>query len=192
MPLLPIRKYGDPVLRQVAEPVSRVTDELRQLAADMGETMYEANGIGLAANQVGDLRRILVIDVADVGERAGGEARQRGPARQLEVFINPVVLWESPEDDDYNEGCLSMPGIEGDVYRPIAIRLRWMDLEGAEHEEEADGIRARVLLHEIDHLDGKLFTDRLGLLARQRVAGKLRRLREQTEEEMGLAPGVGR
>lgn len=187
MAILPIRKYGDPVLREKARPIEAVDDALRAFAQDMAETMRAANGIGLAANQVGDLRRILVLDVADVGERAPGGERQRGPGRQLEVYLNPEILEETAEDEDYNEGCLSIPGVEADVYRPVGIRLRWMDLDGERHEESFDGLRARVLQHEIDHLDGILFPDRLGLIARQRLAGKLRRLRRETEAARGEA-----
>ncbi|MDK2972333.1 MAG: peptide deformylase [Candidatus Sumerlaeota bacterium] len=186
MALLPIRIYGDSILRETARPISQVTEELRTLAADMGETMYAANGVGLAANQIGRLDRILVLDVEQTDD-APGKRRKRGRTGQrlLEVYLNPEILSSSIEDESYNEGCLSIPGIEGDVYRPLTIRLRWMDLEGKLHEDEAEGMRARVLQHEIDHLNGVLFIDHLPEAKRLALAGRLNRLKKETLGESG-------
>lgn len=179
---LELRYYGDTVLREKAQPVAQVDDDLRAFAEQMGEKMYEWNGIGLAANQVGDLRRILVIDVTDTDERKAGEKRLPRGEKNPEVYINPEIVSSSAEDEPYNEGCLSIPGIEAEVYRPIEIRLRWMDLDGQAHEETFDGLRARVLQHEIDHLDGVMFVDHLGLVKRQMLAGRLNRLKQETHD----------
>ncbi|MBX3730183.1 MAG: peptide deformylase [Candidatus Sumerlaeia bacterium] len=185
MTLLPIRKYGDPILREKAQPVAVVTDELRQLAVDMGETMYAANGIGLAANQIGRLERILVLDVVQTDDGPGKpRKRQRTNERQLEVYLNPEIVDSGIEDDSYSEGCLSIPGLEGDVFRPLRITLRWMDLEGANHQADFDGMRARVLQHEIDHLDGILFIDRLPEARRASLAGALNRMKKETLDLM--------
>lgn len=178
MPPLPIRLYGDPVLREKAQPITEITDELRHFAAAMIETMYEAGGVGLAANQVGDRRRILVLDVSERGEKGSAKRRRIPPAPEPEVYINPEVLESSVEDDDYSEGCLSIPGVEADVFRPRRLRLRWTDLEGQQHEQEIDGMRARVLQHEIDHLDGVLFIDHLPENRRKSLAGALARIRQ--------------
>lgn len=184
MAILEIRKYGDPVLRETAKPIEEVTDELRRLAEDMGETMYSAAGIGLAANQVGDLRRILVIDVRQSDDadtpRARKAKRSGDRPRHLEVYLNPEILESSELDGPYTEGCLSIPEVEGEVYRPLSIKLRWMDLDGEIHEEEVDEIRARVLQHEIDHLNGVLFVDHLGTVKRKLLAGKLNRIKKAT------------
>ena len=180
MPVLPIRQYGDPVLRETAQPIATIDDTLRQLAADMGETMYAANGIGLAANQIGQLIRIVVIDVDEEYTRKVDGKRQRPKAPHLEVFLNPEIVSSSDDDGTYSEGCLSIPGLEGNVYRPNALRLRWMDLEGATHEADVDGLRARVLQHEIDHLNGVLFIDRMEPAARRALAGQLAALRAKT------------
>lgn len=182
MAVLPIRIYGDPVLRERAHEIDpgAIDDGLRAFSQGMIETMYDARGIGLAANQVGDLRRILVIDVADAEERPPGKQRPAAKTRAPEVYINPVILDESIEDGPYNEGCLSIPEVEGDVYRPLRIRLRWLDLDGEQHEAEVDDLRARVLQHEIDHLDGVLFVDHMPTAERAKIAGKLNLLKEAT------------
>jgi len=190
MATLEIRFYGDPVLREKAQPIAEVTDEIRRLAADMADTMYEAPGVGLAANQVGVLKQILVVDASDREERKRGQKRAPAETRNPEFFLNPEILEESDEDDVYNEGCLSIPEVEADVYRPVRVRARWVSLDGEECEEWIEGFRARVFQHEVDHLNGVLFTDRLGLLAKTRVAGRLRRLREETEARLAGAQGA--
>lgn len=177
MSILPIRMYGDPVLREKAQPITDITDDLRAFAEDMIETMYDANGIGLAANQVGDLRRIFVVDT---GERDGRKGKFP------EVFINPEILESSIEDDTYKEGCLSIPDLEGDVFRPVELKVRYMDLEGQVHEEEMDDIRARVFQHELDHLDGILFVDLMPDKARLKLVGALNKLKQETMDRLGL------
>ncbi|SDT89068.1 peptide deformylase [Stappia sp. ES.058] len=151
-------------LRLLSEPVERVDDAVRQLADDMLETMYSAPGIGLAAIQIGEPKRMLVMDVASEDE---------DPAPM--VVINPEIVWESPELSTYQEGCLSIPEYYEDVERPARIGLRFLDREGAERELEADGLLATCLQHEIDHLNGVLFIDHISKLKRDRVMKKFQK-----------------
>lgn len=140
-----VRKEGDPVLRQVAKPVPEVTSNIQKLLTDMAETMYENQGIGLAANQIGILKRCLV---ADVGEGGPG----------LIELVNPEVVHAEGEQLGA-EGCLSIPGVTGDVLRAEHIIVKGLDRNGQEIQINASGLLARCLLHEIDHLNGVLFTD---------------------------------
>jgi peptide deformylase len=181
MTLRNVRIYGDPVLRLKAERIEGVDDELRRLVADMAETMYLAEGIGLAAPQVGVSRRVIVVDVDQVegGKNSRSERRRVNPAkRRLQVFLNPEIVESSVEDCPYTEGCLSLPGLEGEVYRPARVKLRYQDAEGRPNLVELDGLPARVLQHELDHLDGVLFVDRMVPDDRRKLAGALSRLRE--------------
>ncbi|KPL06940.1 hypothetical protein AMJ85_10030 [candidate division BRC1 bacterium SM23_51] len=180
MGLLRVVIYGDDRLHTQCEPVEQMTPDLCRLIADMAETMYTASGVGLSAPQVGVLERLLVLDVDQVDEE-GAEKQTKELRRQLRVFINPEVLWTSDEDEPFVEGCLSIPGVEAEIYRPSRARVRYRDQEWNEREEEVDGLLARVLQHEIDHLNGILFVDRMGFVKRQRVARQLRRLREERE-----------
>ncbi len=184
MAVLRIRVYGDPILRKRAQPVTEITDALRRLLEDMKETMYTARGVGLAANQVGELHRFLVLDVDQVSNDSGnGEKRKTNAARRNPIaFINPEILESSTEDASYKEGCLSLPGLDGEVFRPERVRVRYQDEEGQVHNLEAEGLLARVLQHEIDHLDGVLFVDRMEQGARRMLAGQLSRLRQMAEE----------
>ncbi|HUF29844.1 MAG TPA: peptide deformylase [Gemmatimonadaceae bacterium] len=164
MSLLDIHVLGSPALRQVTTPVETVTDELRQLIDDMFETMYAAEGIGLAAPQVGRLERIAVIDVHDEGTEPF-------------AVINPeIVLAEGSARAE--EGCLSMPELYGEVDRSTRIVIRALDREGLPFELEAHDLLARCLQHEIDHLHGRLFIDYLGLLKRRAVMKKWEKLRQ--------------
>ncbi len=174
MALLPIRLYGDPVLRQKCAPVPEVTDEIRALAADMIETMFDAPGIGLAAPQVGRPIRMLV---ADATTHDGGD----GPR----AFINPEIL-ESWGEWNFDEGCLSVPGLTAELTRPEAIRLRFRDESGAVREEEFHRVWARVLQHEIDHLDGRLFVDYLSPMRRALVMKKLREIQRESKARVAL------
>ncbi len=177
--LLEIHKYGDPVLKQIAAPIDEITPELADLAASMGQTMYAANGVGLAAPQVGVSRRLVVVDVDYVGEKENGRRKKAGE-KNLRVYINPEITWESAEDCAMDEGCLSIPGIEGEVYRPARVRVRYMDLQGNAREEEMDDLLGRCIQHEIDHLNGVLFPDRMSFLRRTRIAGQLNKLKHET------------
>lgn len=159
MATLEIRLMGDPVLRQESEEVETIDDELRRLAQDMFDTMYGADGVGLAAPQVGVMRRLIVVDPReeDVTPRA---------------LVNPRVLETSEETDRAEEGCLSIPGLRDVVERQAAVVVEALDLDGQPVRIEADGLLARVLLHEIDHLNGILFLDRLTPLKRRMLLKK--------------------
>ena len=172
MSILPIVLAPDRRLRTRCEPVTRVDDALRRLLSDMLETMYDAPGIGLAAPQVGVLKRAVVVDVADEEET---------PAPLM--LVNPVIVAASQETVVMSEGCLSLPEIYADVERPERVTVRWLDPEaGAEREMDADGMLARCIQHEIDHLDGLLHIDHLSHLKRtmaMRRASKAKQAREQ-------------
>lgn len=169
MALLPIRLHPDPVLRVKCPDVERFDDELRRLAADMTETMYAAPGIGLAAPQVGVERRLALVDVS-VGEEPGA----------LVTLVNPMIVEREGEATE-EEGCLSIPEIVEKVTRPFRIKVTARDLEGNPFELEADELMARAIQHEVDHLDGILFIDRLSGLRRQRVARQLKRQARRQE-----------
>ena len=156
---------GSPVLRQRADPVAAVDDEVRRLVDDLFETMYAAKGVGLAANQVGLARRVAVVDV-------GAET----PAPL--VLINPQIVYQSPETDVAEEGCLSIPELFGDIERPMNVIVEALDRDGRSVRLEADGYQARAVQHEIDHLDGVLFLDHLSAVKRGLLLAKWKRLRK--------------
>lgn len=159
--------YGHPVLRKVAQPIDKSYPELETLINDMFETMYNAYGVGLAAPQIDLPIRLVVIDADPMKEvYSEGEGFKR-------YFINPVIIEESGEPWAYQEGCLSLPDLHEDVMRKPIIKVRYQDLDFNEYEEEFSGIRARVLQHELDHLEGKVFTDRLSPLRRTLLKRKL-------------------
>lgn len=164
MAVLPIVQYPNVALSSRAEPVTEFNEELQQLAADMTETMYAAPGVGLAANQVGVLKRIVVIDVSE--DKSG-----------LKVLVNPSIVEHSDTLKDYEEGCLSLKGLYEHVKRPDYVRVRAQDLDGNPVEFEAEGILAVCVQHEIDHLDGVVFIDHLSRLKKDRACQKLRKLR---------------
>jgi peptide deformylase len=165
MSIKPLIILPDPILRQVSKPVERVDDQLRKFAGDMLDTMYDAPGIGLAAIQVGESLRMLVIDLAKEGEE---------PAPH--VFINPEVLESSDERSVYEEGCLSIPDYYAEVERPASVRVRYLDRDGKAQEIAADGLMATCLQHEIDHLNGVLFIDHISKLKRDMVMKKFKKL----------------
>ena len=155
----------DKQLRLVSNRIEKVTSEIRKLADDMFETMYEAPGIGLAAIQVAQPLRLITMDLAKKNEE--GETTP-----QPRVFINPEILSSSDELSVYEEGCLSIPEYYEEVERPAKVRVRFMDIHGKVHEEEAEGLYATCIQHEIDHLNGVLFVDYLSKLKRDRVMKK--------------------
>ncbi len=172
MAILPILEVPDARLRRISAPVTEVTDEIRTLVADMFETMYAAPGIGLAAAQVDQPIRLLVMDLGD------GPADEDGKGtRNPRVFINPEILDPSEDYSVYNEGCLSVPEQYADVERPAVVTARWLDQHGNQCEERLDGLTATCLQHEIDHLDGILFIDHLSRLKRDMVLKKLEKAR---------------
>ncbi len=187
MPVLSVVEVPDQRLRAACAPVEAVTDDVRRLAADMIETMYAANGIGLAAPQVGVLTRVVVIDLQERASADGAEAEPEGaPAEDAEperirnpkAYINPELVWVSEELSTYNEGCLSIPDQYAEVTRPARCRVRWLDEQGAGHEAEMEGLLATCMQHEIDHLDGVLFIDHISRLKRDMVMRKLAKARK--------------
>src|SRR6476469_9468297 len=177
MAIRPIYETPDPVLRQISKRVETFDRALKTLVADMFETMYEAPGIGLAAVQVGEPIRLLVIDLQEPAEE-GGE-----PVSDPKVFINPEILWHSDQEVPYTEGCLSVPEQYAEVMRPDKIRARWQDVDGKQYEEEIDGLLAVCLQHEMDHLNGVLFIDHLSRLKRDMVLKKLAKWRKEQQQK---------
>ena len=172
MALLNILRYPDPRLHKVAKPVTEFGPRLQQLVADMAETMYEAPGVGLAATQVDVHERVVVIDITETKD-------------DLMVFINPEIVWSSPEKQVYDEGCLSVPGIYDGVERPARVKVRAVDQHNKPFELEADGLLAVCIQHEMDHLMGKVFVEYLSPLKRNRIKTKLQK---EEREQRGAAP----
>ena len=160
MALLPILCYPDPRLHTVAKPVREVDARIQTLIADMLETMYDANGIGLAATQVDVHERLVVIDVSEERD-------------EPLVLVNPEILWASPEKKRNDEGCLSVPGIYDGVERPVAVKVRALDRDGHARTIDADGLLAVCIQHEMDHLLGKVFVEYLSPLKRNRIKTKM-------------------
>jgi peptide deformylase len=165
MTIKPLIILPDPLLRLVSKPVERIDDATRKFARDMLDTMYDAPGIGLAAIQVGEPLRMLVIDLAKEGEE---------PAPM--TVINPEIVSRSDDRSIYEEGCLSIPDYYAEVERPAMVRVKYLDENAKEQEVEADGLLATCLQHEIDHLDGVLFIDYISKLKRDMVMKKFKKL----------------
>jgi peptide deformylase len=180
MAIRPIYETPDPVLRQISKPVETFDDELRTLVADMFETMYAAPGIGLAAVQVGEPVRLLVIDLQEPEDPDDPESPN---VKNPKIFINPEILWRSDHDVPYTEGCLSVPEQYAEVMRPDRVRARWQDEHGQSYEEEIDGLLAVCLQHEMDHLNGVLFIDHLSRLKRDMVLKKLAKWRKEQQKK---------
>ena len=161
--------HPDPRLKKVATAVEAVTPELRALADDMLETMYDAPGIGLAAPQIGISKRLIVLDCV----------KEEDAAPQPMAMFNPTVTWASDATNVYDEGCLSIPDQYGEVTRPAEVRVSWLDLDGKPREEQFDALWATCVQHEIDHLDGKLFIDYLGPMKRQMITRKMVKLKRE-------------
>ncbi len=173
--LLDIVTYGDDVLRKPAKPVAQVTEELRKLAADMLETMYDAEGVGLAAEQVGRDEAICVIDVPADCEKTPELAEFNKPVKMPLVLVNAKIT-ASEGTQRGNEGCLSFPDIHGQVSRAMQVTFDYTGLDGERHTATVRGLLARAVQHELDHLEGKLFVDKFSSVQKLSVAGKLRRL----------------
>ena len=165
MALLEILTVPHPVLKKVSAPVATVDDALRRLMDDMLETMYAAPGIGLAAIQVGVPKQVIVMDLARQGEPP-----------QPRYFVNPEILWASEEIAPYEEGCLSVPEVYDEVDRPARVKLKYLDYHGREVVEDAEGLFAVCIQHEMDHLKGVLFIDHLSRLKRERAVARVRKL----------------
>ena len=164
MALREILVVPDPMLKQVSKPVAVVDDDLRALMDDMLETMYAAPGIGLAAIQIGVAKRVIVMDIS----------RQDEPPAPR-YFVNPEILWASEETLPYEEGCLSVPEIYDEVERPAQVKLRYLNYQGETVEEDAEGLFAVCIQHEMDHLDGVLFIDHLSRLKREQAVKKVKK-----------------
>lgn len=173
--ILPIVAYGHPVLRKACEDIDQDYPELPKLIEDMWETMYYTNGVGLAAPQINRPVRIFVVDTVQIVEGFDEEDKREYPDEQpvKKVFINAHAVDTSGEPWAYNEGCLSIPKVREDIKRPEHIRLRYLDEHFVEHEEDFHGITARVIMHEYDHIDGKLFIDYLPPLKKRLLKKKL-------------------
>jgi peptide deformylase len=169
MSIRPILIHPDPRLKKVATPVTTFDGELRRLADDMLDTMYDAPGIGLAAPQIGVMRRVIVMDC---------EKDPEATPRPM-VLINPEILWSSDDKSTYDEGCLSIPEQYAEVERPAIVDVRWQTLDGSVQDERFDGLWATCVQHEIDHLDGRLFIDYLGPLKRQMITRKMQKLKRE-------------
>jgi peptide deformylase len=159
-------------LRLVSKPLARVDSDIRKLVEDMFETMYEAPGIGLAAIQVGVPLRLITMDLSKKDAEA-----------QPKVFINPEILWSSDETSTYEEGCLSIPEIHEDVDRPSRVKFRYLDLDEKPHEEDAEGLFATCIQHEVDHTNGVLVIDHISRLKRDRIIKKFTKAARRAEDE---------
>ncbi|WP_317992553.1 peptide deformylase [Bartonella gliris] len=175
MPIKPLMTLPDPILRKVSKPVEHIDSATQKLADDMLETMYNAQGIGLAAIQIGIPLRMLVIDVS----------RNDAPKNPL-VIINPEILWLSDERSIYKEGCLSIPEYYAEVERPKCLRVRYQDREGKQTEIEADNLLATCLQHEIDHLNGHLFIDHISKIKRDMVIKKFKKREKEKKTQEAL------
>jgi peptide deformylase len=175
MPLRTILRYPDSRLHKIAKPVTVFDDRLKQLVADMAETMYEAPGIGLAATQIDVHEQVIVLDVSETRD-------------QLQVLINPEILWASAERSVYDEGCLSVPGIFDGVERPSQVRVRALNADGVASEFEADGLLAVCVQHEMDHLRGKVFVEYLSPLKRNRIKSKLQKEERELKKDRQPVP----
>lgn len=162
MAILSILKFPDPRLHKVAKPVTTFDERIRAIAADLGDTMYEANGVGLAATQVDIHERIVVVDTSET-------------RNQLQVFINPEIIAQSIEKKEWEEGCLSVPEVYDIVTRPDRVRVRALDLNGQPFELDCDELLAVCLQHEIDHLNGKVFVQHLSKLKQNRLKAKIKK-----------------
>jgi peptide deformylase len=174
MALLPIITLPDPLLRKMSARVERVDDDLRRLADDMLETMYDAPGVGLAAVQVGIPRRLIVVDTS-------GKDEERHPL----VLINPEILELGPDMRPHEEGCLSIPDVRVEIERPGSLRVRYLDRDGRQRELQAEGLLATAIQHEIDHLNGRLIIDFLSRLKRDII---VRKFKKQARTDKGSDP----
>jgi peptide deformylase len=179
MALRHIITLPDPKLRLVSQKIERIDRVLKSLMDDMIETMHDAPGIGLAAIQIAEPIRLLVVDIA---KREKDKDAEEEPEPNPQVFVNPEILWRSDERSTYEEGCLSIPEYFAEVERPASIRVRALDRDGKTHEVLAEGLLATVLQHEIDHLDGVLFIDHISKLKRDRVIKKFQKAAKRSAE----------
>jgi len=175
-----ICNYGNPVLREKSRPITEFGPEIETLVADMFETMYAEQGIGLAAQQIGRTENLCVIDIPPDGDVGEGGLPMNPEVQMPLVLINAEIVDASDESSPFEEGCLSFPAMLGAVVRPETVRVRYQDVKGEPHEWVAKGLLSRAVQHELDHLDGVLFIDRMSQVRRLALAGRLKRLKKET------------
>ena len=173
MALRHILIHPDARLKKKTKTVDAITDDIRALADDMLETMYDAQGIGLAAPQIGVIQQLFVMDCN----------RAEDAAPEPMVLVNPKVIWRSDEKNTYNEGCLSIPEQYAEIERPKAVDVSWLGLDGQKHSQRFDGLWATCAQHEIDHLNGRLFIDYLSAMRRQMITRKMQKLKREKARE---------
>ncbi len=172
--ILPIIAYGNPVLKKKAKPITPDYPNLKELIANMWETMYNASGVGLAAPQIGLPIRLFLVDATPFAEDDDLLENEEENLKDFKkVFINPTILEEEGNEWDFNEGCLSIPEVREDVFRKPKIKIEYYDEDFNKHVEELDGLAARVVQHEYDHIEGILFTDKLSAFKKRLIKGKL-------------------
>ncbi|MGC6424043.1 MAG: peptide deformylase [Lentimonas sp.] len=186
--ILRVTQYGEPILRKVGEPIAEFDETIAQLANDMVDTMYDQDGIGLAAQQIDQALQICVVDVRPPeGVGVPFEYSLDGKRPPLDLImpmaiLNPKVTIVDETEDVYEEGCLSFPGVNGKVTRPIGVRCEFQDTEGTPHVLEANGLLGRCVLHEVDHLNGKLFTDRMDKRDLKKNESKIKKLKRASRD----------
>ena len=186
--ILRVTQYGEPILRKVGNPITKFDEPLAQMANDMVDTMYHLEGIGLAAQQVGKALQICVIDVRPpVGVSVPFYYKYDTKQPPLELImpmalINPTVSIINEAEEEYEEGCLSFPGVNGKVVRPVCIRCEFQDTMGSSHVLEADGLLGRCILHEVDHLHGKLFIDRMDKRDVKKNEAKIKKIKRASRD----------
>ncbi len=173
--ILPIVAYGNPILRKVCKPINADYPNVRELIENMWETLYNSNGVGLAAPQINHEIRLFLVDTLQIVQGADEEDAEtyKNEKAIKQVFINPRVVSLDGDDWKYNEGCLSIPKIREDIYRPERVTLEYMDEQFVAHTGTFDGITARVILHEYDHIEGKLFIDHIKPITKRLIKSKL-------------------
>jgi len=172
--ILPVVAYGDPVLKKKAKEITSEYPEFEKFMSDMWETMYNAHGVGLAAPQVGRSIRIFIVDASPFAKDEDQSPEQQEVLKSFKkAFINPVIIEETGEEWAFNEGCLSIPDVREDVYRRENVTIKYLDEDFNEHTETYNGLAARVIQHEYDHIEGVLFTDKLSSLKKRIIKGKL-------------------
>ena len=172
--ILPIVAYGDPILKQRAKEISSSSKDFEILLKNMWETMYAANGVGLAAPQVGKSLRLFIVDGSPFSVEASQTEYEKNELKSFKkVFINPKILQKSDDLENFNEGCLSIPDVRGDVTRPTTIKIKYQNQYFKEITEHISGLPSRIVQHEYDHLEGILFTDKLSALKKKLLKNKL-------------------
>lgn len=182
-----VHTYGDAILREKARPVEKVTDEIRALAKDMIETMHAERGVGLAAEQVNRTESICVVDLPYDYDTDEDGARVNPQVPMPLVLVNPEIVEWSKETDVAEEGCLSFPGLSAPIRRPVEITVKFLDLKGRPQSLLLKKYLARVVQHEVDHLNGVLLVDRMSHIKKIALSGQLKRLKQETREKLGAA-----